>query len=306
MASALAYATQQPNGTRSLNFSGIGPNVYDPSTYSYLLLKTTGSDPALGAVANAFVNYALTLGQQSAPSFGYATLGLSLERYGVDEVSRMSGGSCPHSRRAKCVRMRGPHPYGSGGRTDDANLRSHHSASGRDRRLAHHHAPNGPFSSGQAVVVSVAANSNLSPNLGLYIEECSAPGGSVPTLPTQCDANLINTGPLFANSDGSVDYKGYPMYALPDAPNLGETSAGGPVCDLGDQCVLYVVRPDDFSQPHVWSSAFFVKPTTGDSGTNPGNGLPEVPFIVALPLLATVVIGGVTLLRRRRGVRAAR
>ena len=33
-----------------------------------------------------FVNYVLTLGQQAAPKFGYATLGLSLERYGIDQV----------------------------------------------------------------------------------------------------------------------------------------------------------------------------------------------------------------------------
>ena len=33
-----------------------------------------------------FVNYVLTLGQQAAPKFGYASLGLSLERYGIDQV----------------------------------------------------------------------------------------------------------------------------------------------------------------------------------------------------------------------------
>jgi hypothetical protein len=33
-----------------------------------------------------FVNYVLTLGQQTAPSFGYASLGLSLEQYGINAV----------------------------------------------------------------------------------------------------------------------------------------------------------------------------------------------------------------------------
>ncbi len=51
VASALAYATQQANGTHQLNFGGVGPNVYNPSTYSYLLAKTTGSDPGLGGGA---------------------------------------------------------------------------------------------------------------------------------------------------------------------------------------------------------------------------------------------------------------
>jgi len=86
VASALAYASQLPNGTHELNFAGAGPNVYNPSTYSYLLAKTTGGDPTKGAVLSGFVNYALTLGQQASPSFGYASLGLSLEQYGVKAV----------------------------------------------------------------------------------------------------------------------------------------------------------------------------------------------------------------------------
>ena len=86
VASALAYATQQANGTHQLNFNGLGPNVYNPSTYSYLLTPTKGWSPPKGATMSQFVNYVLTLGQQAAPKFGYATLGLSLERYGIDQV----------------------------------------------------------------------------------------------------------------------------------------------------------------------------------------------------------------------------
>jgi hypothetical protein len=86
VASALAYATQLPNGTHKLNFGGMGPHVYNPSTYSYLLTPTTGWTASKGAVMSAFVNYALTLGQQQAPSFDYASLGLSLEQFGITEV----------------------------------------------------------------------------------------------------------------------------------------------------------------------------------------------------------------------------
>lgn len=86
VASALAYATQLANGTHQLNFNGLGPNVYNPSTYSYLLTPTKGWSPQKGATMSQFVNYVLTLGQQAAPKFGYATLGLSLERYGIDQV----------------------------------------------------------------------------------------------------------------------------------------------------------------------------------------------------------------------------
>jgi ABC-type phosphate transport system substrate-binding protein len=84
--SGLAYATQMANGTTSLNFNGIGPNVYPLGLVSYLLTPTTGWSAAKGAVMSQFVNYALTLGQQEGPSIGYAPLGLSLERYGIDRV----------------------------------------------------------------------------------------------------------------------------------------------------------------------------------------------------------------------------
>jgi len=86
VASALAYATQNPDGTHRLDFNGVGPHVYNPSTYSYLLTPTTGWNPQKGAVMSGFVNYVLTLGQQKAPQIGYASLGLSLERYGIDAV----------------------------------------------------------------------------------------------------------------------------------------------------------------------------------------------------------------------------
>jgi hypothetical protein len=86
VASALAYATQQSDGTHQLNFNGQGPNVYNPSTYSYLLTPTKGWAVAKGTTMSQFVNYVLTLGQQAAPKAGYASLGLSLERYGIDRV----------------------------------------------------------------------------------------------------------------------------------------------------------------------------------------------------------------------------
>jgi phosphate transport system substrate-binding protein len=88
VSSALAYATQLPDGTHQLDFNGLGKNVYNPSTYSYLLTPTTGWSTTKGATMSQFVDYVLTLGQQSAPSFGYASLGLSLEQYGVNAVQK--------------------------------------------------------------------------------------------------------------------------------------------------------------------------------------------------------------------------
>jgi ABC-type phosphate transport system substrate-binding protein len=93
--SALAYATPQDNGSQNLNFNGLGPNVYNPSTFSYLLTPTTGWPSADGQTMSAFVNYALTLGQQIAPSFGYASLGQPLERFGINEVAADVPGAVP-------------------------------------------------------------------------------------------------------------------------------------------------------------------------------------------------------------------
>jgi phosphate transport system substrate-binding protein len=85
--SALTYDAQAANGEPLFDFNGLGPNVYNPSTYSYLLTPTTGWSSAKGAVMSAFLNYALTLGQQEAPKLGEASLGAPLEQYGINEVN---------------------------------------------------------------------------------------------------------------------------------------------------------------------------------------------------------------------------
>ncbi len=297
--SALAYATQLADGTARLDFNGVGPNVYNPSTYSYLLTPTTGWSPAKGLAMSQFVNYALTLGQEQAPSFGYPSLGLSLERYGIDTVANdVPGAVAPTAAESTAYAcgdltpaevQAGQTAPTCGGTANPTGLVSLTTS-----------APNGPFSSGQRVDVKVTPNSVLTPDVGVYIEECSAPGGADPSLPTQCDGRTHQQTPTFADGDGSADYPGYPIYALPDSSNLGET-VGGPACDLNNQCVLYVgTDPNDFSEPHVWSSSFYVNPTPGDVGTNPGNGLPEAPFILALPLLAFGAVAMSLWTRRRR------
>jgi phosphate transport system substrate-binding protein len=93
--SALAYATPQANGLQDLNFDGLGPNVYNPSTFSYLLTPTMGWPAAKGEVMSTYINYALTLGQKAAPSFGYATLGQPLEHFGIQEVASDVPGAVP-------------------------------------------------------------------------------------------------------------------------------------------------------------------------------------------------------------------
>ena len=93
--SALTYATPQDNGLQNLNFNGLGPSVYNPSTFSYLLTPTTGWSSADGQTMSAFVNYALTLGQGLAPDFGYAPLGEPLDHFGINEVGADVPGAVP-------------------------------------------------------------------------------------------------------------------------------------------------------------------------------------------------------------------
>jgi hypothetical protein len=158
-------------------------------------------------------------------------------------------------------------------------------------------APNGPFSSGQLITVDVGPNGILPAGSQLYIRECAAPGGVLPTSFSQCDRKTI--APVTVGPDGTISYSDYTVYALPDAAVLGEHPGHTPVCNLTHACVLYIGQYD-FNNCHVFSSVFFVHPTPGDTGADPGNGLPEAPYVLALPLVAAAILGGVVLTRRRR------
>ena len=163
-------------------------------------------------------------------------------------------------------------------------------------------APNGPFSSGQYITVLVGPNHTLHEGKPLYIRECAAPDGRPPTSWRQCDAKTTQSTAARVGPHGTVDYPGYPIYSLPDSILLGEGSRHKPVCDLTHACILFVGQDHhDFDRPHVWSLPFYVHPTPGDSGADPGSGLPEVPSVLALPLIAAGIFGGVVLVRRRRG-----
>jgi hypothetical protein len=150
-----------------------------------------------------------------------------------------------------------------------------------------------PFSSGQAIDIVIPANSVFVQTASLHIVECSAPRGVIPTDPSTCDGNTIQGTSLSPKADGSVDLEAqkgllYNVYALPDLPSLGESS--GPVCNLTTECIIYIGYDyNDFTQPHFWSSPFYVAPNATDSGANPGDGsAPPVP-VSASPSLSTVV-----------------
>jgi len=167
-------------------------------------------------------------------------------------------------------------------------------------------APGGPFSSGELIDVAVAPNRSLDHGVSLSIEECSAPSNHSPHWDPVCDPRTRQHGRVTARRDGSLLYPGYPIYALPDAPTLHESTHHRPaVCDLTHACVLVIAggltdgdgdHDSDDAGGRVWSSPFFVD----SAGTDPPPNTPEVPYVLALPLLAAAIIGGTVLVRRRR------
>jgi len=189
-----------------------------------------------------------------------------------------------------------------------------------------------PYTSGQGITVSVVANSVLSnANLAaakvpgqytldgmgnpvpsgasgvFYIEECTDPGGLVgnlPTSPSACEKATQDFSVLKTN-DGSLTDTGYQVYDLPD-PNFGATTFTGK-CDVApNQCVIGIFATDPhtgngFTYPHLFSAPFQVTVGDGqDAGDNPGDGTPEVPLAIGLPLAALAVFGGWTIRNRRR------
>ena len=146
----------------------------------------------------------------------------------------------------------------------------------------------GTFDSGQPIDVVVPPNSVLTPGARIEVLECAAPGGVDPTSTAACDGNTAYAGgTITVNNDGSIDVvngssasgQSYTVYALPDRPTFGESSAGFPRCGQGsaNECVLYIGQggggDTGFSLPHFFSQAFQVHPDSTDSGTlNPGGG----------------------------------
>lgn len=190
-----------------------------------------------------------------------------------------------------------------------------------------------PYSSGQKITVSVAANSSLSsaalfaagdPNCSsstncsgsYYVEECTDPGGApgnVPTSATGCESLTLSANAT-KTSTGAFTLSGlkaYKIVALPDG-NLGAGTMTGTCGADPNQCVLgiFAENPQSgngFAFPHLFSAAWQVTPQPDgtDSGANPGDGTPEVPFAIGLPLAAVAVIGAITVRSRKRAQRVA-
>jgi hypothetical protein len=177
-----------------------------------------------------------------------------------------------------------------------------------------------PYSSGQMVNVVVTANSTLSlSNLesagytgetAMKAVECDDPGGlpgNLPGTPTgNCDGQtILSTSAV--NADGSFTISNYTIYWLPDNPTFNESATAKPTCGTApDFCVLYLgPNQNDFSKPHIFSAPFLVTNNGDDGGESPGDGLPEAPLAIGLPLLGVTVGGSVLYLRRRRRAHVA-
>ncbi len=150
-----------------------------------------------------------------------------------------------------------------------------------------------PYSSGQVISVSVAANSTLAGDSSVEVWECSDLDGSSANLPTSaannCDGNTTIKVTAI-NADGSVPAFNYTIYALPDSYLFGESSTSLPVCgSYPDECVLYIGASTGFAAgTYIFSAPFVVSSNSNDGGENPGDG--EVPAVTSTsPTDSTVV-----------------
>jgi hypothetical protein len=184
-------------------------------------------------------------------------------------------------------------------------------------------APGTPYSSGQTIEVSVQMNDSLSnatlcesqyaalnqtcgnPTGFYYIEECTDVGGVLPTTPNGCEHGTLDESQP-KSMDGSLDDTGFLVYALPDATGLGAPNMVGKCSKAPNTCVIGIFAADPqessgFSYPHLFSASFQVFNTDGvNGGGDPGDGTPEVPLAIALPLVALLGVTGWVVRSRRK------
>ena len=118
----------------------------------------------------------------------------------------------------------------------------------------------GPYHDGQRINVSVGSNHYFKPYSRINIIECSDPAGKAQNLPISilaCDGNTIQGNTILVQRDGSFSERGYQVYALPNASELGESTDARPICNGKQACVLYIGQNQEkFSAPKVWSPPF--------------------------------------------------
>jgi phosphate transport system substrate-binding protein len=94
---ALGYAKARNDaatntvGTFELDFTGSDPRSYFPSTYSYIVAQTRGFDPGKGETLGRFLCYAVSKGQEIAPSLRYARLSQPLVDIAINAITKIPG-----------------------------------------------------------------------------------------------------------------------------------------------------------------------------------------------------------------------
>ena len=165
-----------------------------------------------------------------------------------------------------------------------------------------------PYSSGQAITVSVAANpvidnANLAPaNQGglFYIEECTDPDATstnLPTAPDDCESATLIT--VTKTTSGAFTKK-FTLYDLPDPGTLGSPTMTG-TCDVApNQCVIGIFvaspqSPGTYALPDLFSAPFNVDQQAdfgsgSEAGLNPGDG--SAPPVTATSAGNSTVVAG--------------
>ena len=162
-----------------------------------------------------------------------------------------------------------------------------------------------------------------------YLEECNDPGGTTGGLPNGyagCEAGtLVTLSSNINTTTGAItpSVPNFTVFALPDVGAVGGPTSTGSCGLAPNYCVVGVFagNPNQggtgFAKPRLFSAPFQIASypdqnglNLGDTGyspdgVNPGDGTPEVPLAIGLPLLAMGAFGGVLVRNRRRRQQAS-
>ncbi|MBI2710244.1 MAG: phosphate ABC transporter substrate-binding protein PstS [Actinobacteria bacterium] len=114
VAIALTRARLNADRTQVLDdvYTNPDPNAYPVSSYSYMIAKTSGISPGVGADVAKFVYYFACAGQQKAEPLGYSPLPPNLVRAAFDAISQVPGAPAPPA--VTPVECRNPTVIGTG------------------------------------------------------------------------------------------------------------------------------------------------------------------------------------------------
>ena len=230
---ALAFATTAGDGTLRLAFDAPRPDVYFPSTYSYILVPTSSIDPAKGSVLARFLDHGVTDSQAEAELLGYAPLACGIVNSALDNIARIPGAP-PRPSYACKVPDPSTAPVDGPGAT--AGPSGGGSAPGARTGAA------GAAASQPALGPSRSSQGAQAPSRSSQLPAGSGPavGGPGSVLPGQEGASVSTTGTEAASLRGAAEptAPGSSLSAgAPIPPSAGAVlrtlAEGGALCGLG-------------------------------------------------------------------------